>query len=60
MTILLNISIMVCIGFLNNSNEIGLINIGDLSSNPHNYLDKEVKVKGTVSLTIGQRVISDE
>jgi hypothetical protein len=50
---------MVCIGFISGFNEIGLTNIGGLSANPHNYLDKEVKLKGTIILTIGQGFISD-
>ena len=59
-TKILIVSIMVCIVFSSGCNEIGLTNLGDLSENPQNYLDKEVKVKGTVNLTIGQGAISDE
>ncbi len=59
-TIILIVSTIVCVSFLSGCNEIGLINIGDLSANPQKYLDKEVRVKGTLSLTIGQGVISDE
>jgi len=45
---------------LSGCNEIGLTNIGDLSANPQNYLEKEVRVKGSAVLIAGIGSITDE